>query len=307
VHRGVESSQIVKTTQQSVEKFSGATREAKSKSKEVVEIGGDDRSRGSSRHGEFEDLDDAGRAELAERRLLEAQQVLVQERLAREVTEAMLQETAKALSAVRKAAVTGNTAATTGVPLQGSDEHQRIMLQERLKQVKTQYQELNRKNSEKDAELESLRRLVQTREKDFDLIGERPVTVNVNVRDMTNADQEDLVLASKDVLDQASEQARAVEQLREVEEAKLRALGDLVTTMESRQSELKEKLADAGLLDEAEYNDAKVLEKAGAGAHMGHLGGVAVRYDGPATSPLGKNFYVTRKVSFWDRWFGIWA
>ena len=137
-HRGAESPPAAKQIDrksQGVQKFSGATREAQTKSKEVVEIGGDDRSRGSSRHGEFEGLDDAGRAELAERRLLEAQQVLVQERLAREVTEAMLQETAKALSAVRKAAVSGKTTATTtGVPLQGSDEHQKIMLQERLKE-----------------------------------------------------------------------------------------------------------------------------------------------------------------------------
>jgi hypothetical protein len=32
---------------------------------------------------------------------------------------------------------------------------------------------------------------------------------------------------------------------------------------------------------------------------------VDVQYEGPATSPLGKNFYATRTVSWWDRWFGV--
>ena len=32
---------------------------------------------------------------------------------------------------------------------------------------------------------------------------------------------------------------------------------------------------------------------------------VSVTYDGPASSPLGKNFYVTRTASAWDRWFGV--
>ena len=63
-----------------------------------------------------EDGTDLDRARIAERRLLETQQVLVQERLAREVAEAILSETAKALSAVRKAAAAGGAAKTEGVP-----------------------------------------------------------------------------------------------------------------------------------------------------------------------------------------------
>ena len=69
-----------------------------------------------------EDGTDLDRARVAERRLLETQQVLVQERLAREVAEAILSETAKALSAVRKAAAAGGAAKTEGVPLRGGGE-----------------------------------------------------------------------------------------------------------------------------------------------------------------------------------------
>ena len=85
--------------------------------------------------------------------------------------------------------------------------------------------------------------------------------------------------------------------------------------MESRQGELKQKLRDHGLLDDDEYDDARVLELSQGGqaarflsveakAALGHMHDVEVAYDGPATSPLGKNFYVTRTAGVWDRWFG---
>jgi hypothetical protein len=75
-----------------------------------------------------EGANDAARALIAERRLLETQQVLVQERLAREVTEAILGETAKALSAVRRAAAEGGGATSTGVPLKGGGEEAAMFL-----------------------------------------------------------------------------------------------------------------------------------------------------------------------------------
>ena len=104
-------------------------------------------------------------------------------------------------------------------------------------------------------------------------------------------------------------------ELREVDERRVRTIAELMSTMEQNREELKEKLRDAGLLDEDEYDDERVgelgteglrrMESAEGKAAMAHMHEVAVTYDGPATSPLGKNFYVTRTASFWDRWFGV--
>ena len=99
-----------------------------------------------------------------------------------------------------------------------------------------------------------------------------------------------------------------------VDERRVRTLAEVMSTMESRQGELKQKLRDHGLLDDDEYDDARVLElgqgalgrflSAEGKAALGHMHDVEVTYDGPATSPLGKNFYVTRTAGAWDRWFG---
>ena len=104
-------------------------------------------------------------------------------------------------------------------------------------------------------------------------------------------------------------------ELREVDERRVRTIAELMSTMEQNREELKEKLRDAGLLDEDEYDDERVgelgteglrrMENAEGKAALAHMHEVAVTYDGPATSPLGKNFYVTRTASFWDRWFGV--
>ena len=66
-------------------------------------------------------VDARDRAALAGARLLETQQVLVQERLQREVAGERLAETAKALSAVRRAAADGAGAfAKDGVSLKAA-------------------------------------------------------------------------------------------------------------------------------------------------------------------------------------------
>ena len=61
----------------------------------------------------------------------------------------------------------------------------------------------------------------------------------------------------------------------------------------------------------SKYDDARVWElsqgrflSAEGKAALAHMHDVEVTYDGPATSPLGKNFYVTRTAGAWDRWFG---
>ena len=103
-----------------------------------------------------EDGTDLDRARVAERRLLETQQVLVQERLAREVAEAILSETAKALSAVRAAAA-GGAAKTEGVPLRGGGEEAVALLEERLTILRADYETLRVEAASKDSELEKMR------------------------------------------------------------------------------------------------------------------------------------------------------
>jgi hypothetical protein len=118
-------------------------------------------------------------------------------------------------------------------------------------------------------------------------------------------------MSSKLLLDRAKELERSLSEFRDLDERRVRTIADVVSTLEQRQRELKDKLRDAGLLDD-EYDDEKVLRDGlskymspEARAAMGHMLDVDVQYEGPATSPLGKNFYATRTVSWWDRWFGV--
>lgn len=239
--------------------------------------------------------DDASRAAIAERRLLETQQVLVQERLARDVTEAILAETAKALSAVRRAAADGGGATSVGVPLRGGGEEAAALLTEKLSLLRADYDALRGEALQKDKVIERMKREVTQLEEGYERVESgRPVTVNFDIREMTNADQDELVMASKVLLDRARLMERSVEELREVDERRVRTIAEMVSTMEARQAELKDKLRDAGLLDEGEYDDDKVGELGREGLmqdwkdkeKLGHMATVEVTYDGPATSPL---------------------
>lgn len=247
------------------------------------------------------------RAALAERRLLETQQVLVQERLSREVAEAILAETAKALSAVRRAAADGGIVGTTdGVPLRGGGEEANARLHEKLRMLRDDYERLRVDASAKDAQLErSKLEVARLEDATWRAEGGKPVTINMHLREMTTADQDELVMASKALLNRATALEASVAELREVDERKTRAMAELMGTLEGHNRELKEKLKDAGLLDDDEYDDAKVAERAFREEAMGHMREVDVKYSGPATSPLGKCFYVTRTATAWDWWFGV--
>ena len=131
------------------------------------------------------------------------------------------------------------------------------------------------------------------------------------IKEMTDADQDELV-SSKLLLDGRGSSSGRSPSL-PISTAEGGTITDVVSTLEQRQRELKDKLRDAGLLDD-EYDDEKVLREGlskymspEARAAMGHMLDVDVLYEGPATSPLGKNFYATRTVSWWDKWFGIHA
>ena len=248
----------------------------------------------------YEEMNVEEKLETSEKRLFETQATLVQEAMKREVTENILRETAKSLSAVRKAALQGQLVEQTGGALPGSVEHQNGVLMTRVRELTQKMQELHAQHQEKESELQSLRRLLQQRENEFDLIGERPVSINLEIKEFTDDSQLELIETTRTVLQQAKQQADAVAKLRQLDRQRTRALGDLVLTMEARRKELQEKLRDAGLLES--YDDERVAHA----ANLGYDGALeAVAYDAPLTSPSGKSFYVTRTATFWDRFFGI--
>ena len=254
------------------------------------------------------------RAALAEARLLETQQVLVQERLQREVAESILAETAKALSAVRRAAADGGAGAFAkdGVSLRGGGDEVNAMLNERFSLLKKEYDALRLESASKEVALAKANDEVRRLDDDASrAAGGARVVIPISVKEMTSADQDELVLNSRTLLDRAKDLERYVGELVAVDERRVRTLAEVMSTMESRQGELKQKLRDHGLLDDDEYDDARVLElsqgrflSAEGKAALAHMHDVEVTYDGPATSPLGKNFYVTRTAGAWDRWFG---
>lgn len=259
-------------------------------------------------------VDARDRAAVAEARLLETQQVLVQERLQREIAESILAETAKALSAVRRAAAdSGSTAfAKDGTALKGGGDEVNAMLNERLSLLKKEYDALRLESASKEVALAKANDEVKRLDENVTrAAGGELITIPISIKEMTSADQDELVLNSRTLLDRAKDLERHVTELLAVDEQRTRTLAEVMSTMESRQGELKQKLRDHGLLDDDEYDDARVLElsqgkflSAEGKAALAHMHDVEVSYDGPATSPLGKNFYVTRTATVWDRWFG---
>jgi hypothetical protein len=249
----------------------------------------------------YEDMPTDDKLETSEKRLFETQATLVRERLKREVTENILRETAKSLSAVRKAALQGQLAEQTGGPLAGSVEYQNEVLMTRVRELTQKMMDLQGQHAEKDGELASLRRLLQQRENEFDLIGERPVSIHLELKEFNDPEQEKLIDQTRQVLEQAQQQAEAVHQLRQIDRQRTRALGDLVRTMEARRKELQDKLREAGIAED--YDDDRVAAAAKNG--FGDDVDGAVQYEGPVSSPSGRSFYVTRTANFWDRFFGI--
>jgi len=247
----------------------------------------------------YTDMNAHEKVEINEKRLFETQATLVRETMKREVTENVLRETAKSLSAVRKAALQGQTVTQTGGAIAGSVEHQNTMLMTRVKELTQKMQDLHAQHQEKEGELQSLRRLLQQRETEFDLIGERPVSINLEIKEVGDEGQLELIEQSRAVLKQAEQQVEAVAKLRQIDRQRTRALGDLVLTMESRRQELQGKLKEAGILEE--YDDNRVKSAAAGYGNMTHN----VEYERPVTSASGKSFYVTRTATFWDRFFGI--
>ena len=82
----------------------------------------------------------------------------------------------------------------------------------------------------------------------------------MNFKEITRADQDELVVQSKALLNRAKRLEQSVAELREVDEEARANHRRLMSTMEQNREELKEKLRDAGLLDEDEYDDERVGE-----------------------------------------------
>mgnify|MGYP006188682925 FL=1 len=201
-----------------------------------------------------DDGTDVGRAKLAEMRLLETQQVLVQERLQREIAESVLAETAKALSAVRRAAVEhqGSSFIKDGQTLKGGTDEIAEILNQKLNLLRSEYDVLKAESATKEIALRTAEnrneQLVAANCGDY-------MQIAINVTEMTTSDQDELVLNSKTLLDRAKQLEQYVGELMTVDEERIRTIAELISVMDSRQSELKDKLRDHGLLDDDEYDD----------------------------------------------------
>ena len=132
------------------------------------------------------------------------------------------------------------------------------MLNERFSLLKKEYDALRLESASKEVALakanDEVRAWMTTR---AERRGAR-VTIPISVKEMTSADQDELVLNSRTLLDRAKDLERYVGELVAVDEQRVRTLAEVMSTMESRQGELK--LRDHGLLDDDEYDDARVLE-----------------------------------------------
>jgi len=292
-------------------------------------------------------LDDGSaeaRAAIAERRLLETQHVLVRERFAREVSESILAETTRALSAVRASAIEGvggvGRAIGAGPSLAGEtrDGLRRELAAMDAEAAATR--DAHRRDLEsRDARLRELRdevtrleSIVSAHVKDGQVVFLRPTLTT-----MTSEEQEALVLSSRALIERARELEASVLELRSVDDARSAAIDDLVRAMADSRAELgsnllglKQKLADHGLIDASAYDDdaVRALGRGARGGGSGSDGGstsseedeedvdvdgrfedraLGVEYAGPTSSPLGVCFYATRGGSAWDRWFGVRA
>ena len=122
---------------------------------------------------------------------------------------------------------------------------------EKLNLLRSDYETLRAEALHKDKAIENMKREVAQLEEGYERVETgQPVTINLDIRDMTSTDQDELVMASKVLLDRAKQMEASVDELRDVDEQRIRTIAEMVSTMEQRQTELKDKLRDAGLLDE---------------------------------------------------------
>lgn len=272
-----------------------------------------------------------------ERRLRETQKTLVKERRQREITEAVLEETTRALDSVRRASIVlaagasfktttngggSNTNAGGGVQPasaspakfmtvgrtlkilsnggKGAEETIEDLLSE-IERLRNELETTSLKYDEQDAELAATKQQLRAKEAYIKDRRQNVVELKMDIREVTSDEQIEFIDKTREVLKAAVHSSLQIEQLKKMDRKRTQALAKLVEHMQMQRDALQLKLNDLGFKDTSEddaIHEAMIAKK----FHNANDGGK----EEPVKTPSGKTFYVTRmKSSLYERLFGI--
>ena len=271
-----------------------------------------------------------------ERRLRETQKTLVKERRQREITEAVLEETTRALDSVRRASIVlaagaassktttngGNGSNTNVQPAsassstkfmtvgrtlkilsnggKGAEETIEDLLSE-IERLRNELETTSLKYDEQDAELAATKQQLRAKEAYIKDRRQNVVELKMDIREVTSDEQIEFIDKTREVLKAAVHSSLQIEQLKKMDRKRTQALAKLVEHMQMQRDALQLKLNDLGFKDTSEddaIHEAMIAKK----FHNANDGGK----EEPVKTPSGKTFYVTRmKSSLYERLFGI--
>ena len=273
-----------------------------------------------------------------ERRLRETQKTLVKERRQREITEAVLEETTRALDSVRRASIVlaagasfkttttngggSNTNAGGGVQPasaspakfmtvgrtlkilsnggKGAEETIEDLLSE-IERLRNELETTSLKYDEQDAEVAATKQQLRAKEAYIKDRRQNVVELKMDIREVTSDEQIEFIDKTREVLKAAVHSSLQIEQLKKMDRKRTQALAKLVEHMQMQRDALQLKLNDLGFKDTSEddaIHEAMIAKK----FHNANDGGK----EEPVKTPSGKTFYVTRmKSSLYERLFGI--
>jgi len=271
-----------------------------------------------------------------ERRLRETQKTLVKERRQREITEAVLEETTRALDSVRRASIVlaagaassktttngGNGSNTNVQPAsasssvkfmtvgrtlkilsnggKGAEETIEDLLSE-IERLRNELETTSLKYDEQDAELAATKQQLRAKEAYIKDRRQNVVELKMDIREVTSDEQIEFIDKTREVLKAAVHSSLQIEQLKKMDRKRTQALAKLVEHMQMQRDALQLKLNDLGFKDTSEddaIHEAMIAKK----FHNANDGGE----EEPVKTPSGKTFYVTRmKSSLYERLFGI--
>jgi len=264
---------------------------------------------------------------LTERRLKETQKTLVKERRQREITEAVLEETTRALDSVRRASIVltanqngnapssssttggGKTGVTTvGRTLKllsnggkGAEETIESLLSE-VERLRNELEMTSLKYDEQDAELAATKQQLRAKEAYIKDRRQNVVELKMDIREVTSDEQIEFIDQTREVLRAAAHSSLQIEELKKMDRKRTQALAKLVEHMQMQRDALQLKLNDLGFKDTSEddaMHEAMIAKKYQKHANEGGK-------EEPVKTPSGKTFYVTRmKSSLYERLFGI--
>jgi chromosome segregation ATPase len=260
----------------------------------------------------------------------------VKERRQREITEAVLEETTRALDSVRRASIVlaagaasskttnggGNGSNTNVQPAsasssvkfmtvgrtlkilsnggKGAEETIEDLLSE-IERLRNELETTSLKYDEQDAELAATKQQLRAKEAYIKDRRQNVVELKMDIREVTSDEQIEFIDKTREVLKAAVHSSLQIEQLKKMDRKRTQALAKLVEHMQMQRDALQLKLNDLGFKDTSEddaIHEAMIAKK----FHNANDGGK----EEPVKTPSGKTFYVTRmKSSLYERLFGI--